>query len=589
MESVREELDRTSGESEDYFRALESRDRVDGEIVELETEVRTLAGRIGHYRKLREAEPYRLRRAALEEELGTLEPVGCFPELGVQRLNFLFDQRREIDRELDSLRAETARLRAGRGDLARQYTPQDLIRRGLAVESLRLLLPRRDESGVGVASATARHEAALLEGHRIRATQAALRPPAVVSMIVLAGLIGAVTAGLSYSGYPWAPWAGSGLLVMLAVWYFQKKGSAGRLDGELALAGVRLRDAEVQLERAVSDGRDLAASIERLAGRSDLSPGELETEASRVRELGEIAERLRAADERLEQADRQDERLRKQSVDIEGKIRSLLDEGGASSETEFFRRSDLFRKRAELLAELDRTPSGLVDSPAEEAEGTIELLDEAAYPVVLARHESLVRRLEEARREAGRLDERLRSLSKSEERSRARLRQESVMARIDEASGKWAVLTLCRALLADTRQIYETERQPEVLRHASTFFSQMTGGRWTRVISPLDSGILVESATGERLSPDSLSRGTAEQLYLAMRLALVLEYSNHVTPLPVVLDDILVNFDPDRTRKSIEAIRELSRTHQVLLFTCHPHLVGIVQEILPSSELYPLQ
>src|SRR6185369_3883517 len=134
--------------------------------------------------------------------------------------------------------------------------------------------------------------------------------------------------------------------------------------------------------------------------------------------------------------------------------------------------------------------------------------------------------------------------------------------------------------LDETRKIYETERQPEVLRQASTFFSIMSEGRYCRVISPLDGGeIQVERADGVRLSPPLLSRGTAEQLYLAMRLALVREYANHVEPLPVVFDDIFVNFDPERTRASIKAVRELCSTHQVLLFTCHPHLVKVAQEI----------
>ena len=86
-----------------------------------------------------------------------------------------------------------------------------------------------------------------------------------------------------------------------------------------------------------------------------------------------------------------------------------------------------------------------------------------------------------------------------------------------------------------------------------------------------------------------LSRGTAEQLYLSMRLALVREYANHVEPLPVVFDDIFVNFDPQRSRTSLKAIGELCTTHQVLLFTCHPHLVRGCEEIVPSAKMFPLQ
>ena len=146
-----------------------------------------------------------------------------------------------------------------------------------------------------------------------------------------------------------------------------------------------------------------------------------------------------------------------------------------------------------------------------------------------------------------------------------------------------------RALLDETRKVYETERQPEVLRQASSFFSLMTESRYVRVVAPLDGGeIQVERADGARLSPQILSRGTAEQLYLSMRLALVREYANHVDPLPVVFDDIFVNFDPNRSRNTFNALRELCTTHQVLLFTCHPHLVKQVEEIVPEAKIFPL-
>jgi uncharacterized protein YhaN len=201
----------------------------------------------------------------------------------------------------------------------------------------------------------------------------------------------------------------------------------------------------------------------------------------------------------------------------------------------------------------------------------------------------LEQRLLQARHESGRVEERITMMEKSEERSRALSRQETILARIDEAAEQWAVLTLCRALLDETRKIYETERQPEVLRQASSFFRVMTESRYVRVIAPLDGGdIQVERADGVRLQPQVLSRGTAEQLYLSMRLALVREYANHVDPLPVVFDDIFVNFDPDRSRTSLKALRELCTTHQVLLFTCHPHLVKQVEETVPEAKIFSL-
>ena len=123
----------------------------------------------------------------------------------------------------------------------------------------------------------------------------------------------------------------------------------------------------------------------------------------------------------------------------------------------------------------------------------------------------LEQRLAQARHETGRVEERITMMEKSEERSRALSRQETILARIDEAAEQWAVITLCRALLDETRKIYETERQPEVLRQASSFITVMTEGRYTRVIAPLDGGeIQLERADGADRRGDlgSRDRGT---------------------------------------------------------------------------------
>ena len=585
LAGVREELDRTASEPEEYFRVREVREELDAEAAALEDEIRTLGARIEHYRKVREAEPYRLRRQALEAELRGLEAIDSFPEGGADRLNFLFDQRRSLEAGLARVRDETARIRAERQGLARQYTPQDLIRSSRMVESLRLLLPRRDASEEVIAGATGRRDAALLERQRLETRQAALAPPSPAAMLLLAGLVVLGAMGVVLAGYAAGRWVASALLVVLALWYYSRLRSAGRLDDDIRAAGESLAAREADLERVSADGRQVAASIERLAGRSDFSHVDLERESLRVQELAGIAERVRSIEARLESADHEAERLRIQIEEVDRKVRDLFAQGGAASESEFFRRAGIFRRRRELTAELERIPPAVVERPA----GVAELPDAPACREASDHYERSVARLREVRTGIGRIEERLATLSRSEQRSRARLRQESVMARIDEASGKWAVLTLCRTLLADTRRIYETERQPEVLRHASDFFSRMTAGSWSRVISPLDSGILVESADGARLSPENLSRGTAEQLYLAMRLALVREYSRHVASLPVVLDDIFVNFDPERTRRSVGAMGELARTHQVLVFTCHPHLVRTIEEIVPGTKIYPLQ
>jgi uncharacterized protein YhaN len=88
---------------------------------------------------------------------------------------------------------------------------------------------------------------------------------------------------------------------------------------------------------------------------------------------------------------------------------------------------------------------------------------------------------------------------------------------------------------------------------------------------------------GELVDPGKLSRGTAEQLYLAMRFAIAIEYTKEAPP-PLLLDDILVNFDEGRMLRTLELLGELARSHHVMLFTCHPHIVQAAEAVLPQAE-----
>lgn len=67
-----------------------------------------------------------------------------------------------------------------------------------------------------------------------------------------------------------------------------------------------------------------------------------------------------------------------------------------------------------------------------------------------------------------------------------------------------------------------------------------------------------------------LSRSTAEQLYLALRFGLVEHFAAGAEPLPIVMDDILVNFDDERAARATRSIEELAKHQQVMYFTCHP-------------------
>jgi uncharacterized protein YhaN len=80
-----------------------------------------------------------------------------------------------------------------------------------------------------------------------------------------------------------------------------------------------------------------------------------------------------------------------------------------------------------------------------------------------------------------------------------------------------------------------------------------------------------------------MSEGTADQLYLALRLAAVEEYLDRAHALSFVADDLFVNFDDSRASAGFQVLAELSRKTQVLFFTHHQHLVEIARATLGAS------
>ena len=92
--------------------------------------------------------------------------------------------------------------------------------------------------------------------------------------------------------------------------------------------------------------------------------------------------------------------------------------------------------------------------------------------------------------------------------------------------------------------------------------------------SPLGSSeINARDAAGNIRTPQQLSRGTREQLLLALRFGLILEMGQRSERLSVIVDEALANFDPTRGTKAAGSFIDLSETNQVLVFTCHPQIV----------------
>lgn len=348
-------------------------------------------------------------------------------------------------------------------------------------------------------------------------------------------------------------------------------------------------------EASEGDGEAAAAAERREAEGAASEPGlRDEAEARRrfasIGELYRLLERLEAEEKRQQQYERGAEQYEaaveacrtaaREAEDARRRKERLLAEAGAEEEAEFLLRMNAEARRQEWERTLQESEAVVYRGGSPEQWAPLEEL--------LTRYDGaeLERRAAERQAELERWDA---SISEGEER-RGRLKQEHERltaevegaahhheaamneARLDEQASRYAVLALARTLIQRTRRLYEQEKQPEVLKRAAAHLRAMTEGRYVRVTAPHGTKRLeVERADGRMIDSSLLSRGAAEQLYLAMRFALAEELS-HKAALPLILDDILVNYDRRRLGQAVQALHRLSSDHQIVMTTCHPHV-----------------
>jgi uncharacterized protein YhaN len=159
------------------------------------------------------------------------------------------------------------------------------------------------------------------------------------------------------------------------------------------------------------------------------------------------------------------------------------------------------------------------------------------------------------------------------------------LARARTLAVRYAKLRLASAVLEREIEDYRRANQDPVLALAERHFQTLTNGSFQElrvVVGDDDAPELVCVRGGQEVAVDGLSDGTKDQLYLALRLATIARHMERARAIPLVLDDILVNFDDDRARSALSVLSRLGPTLQVLLFTHQPRVVELAREVEPE-------
>lgn len=177
------------------------------------------------------------------------------------------------------------------------------------------------------------------------------------------------------------------------------------------------------------------------------------------------------------------------------------------------------------------------------------------------------------------------ALNGSDAAARAAARQQEAAAGMAEAAERYLRLKTAARLLQWSMERFRQTRQGPMLARASEIFQALTLGSFSRLLVDADSHdsprlMSIRTGGNKPVEVPGLSEGTRDQLYLALRLAALDQQASQGSRMPLIADDLFINFDDRRTAAGLQVLGDVSRRMQVILLTHHDHLVPLARQVL---------
>jgi len=200
-----------------------------------------------------------------------------------------------------------------------------------------------------------------------------------------------------------------------------------------------------------------------------------------------------------------------------------------------------------------------------------------------AKINTLEQRLQDVDQQIGAQRDQQRQMDGNDKAAEAAERAQRVLAELRVHVDRYVRLRLAERILRREIERYRTEHQGPLLGRAGELFQRLTLGSFARLKTEYDAKdepvLKGVRPSGEVLGVEAMSDGTRDQLYLALRLASLEQYLTKNEPMPFIVDDILIRFDDDRSRATLEVLAKLSARTQVLFFTHHARLAELAEQV----------
>ncbi len=356
-----------------------------------------------------------------------------------------------------------------------------------------------------------------------------------------------------------------------------------------------------RLQEEAGEYRQRAATVFKELGRPVPRGDQLPVEIRRLEQDRTSHDTNRALHTQLApdipEAETRCESRRKRIKQAEGERDELIKAGGAKDEERFRRRGEAHEQVGTLTVEIAaretslRKLSGTADLDALKTELAGESRDHLTAEEADLENEiqAAEPRRAEAHEKLGAAEKHQQTLYSDDRVAQLRAREEGLLEDLEVDARDWARHAVANHLLDAAKERHAQANQPKVIQAAGQYFETITGSRYTKVFAPPGENTMkVIDLEGRSKAADDLSRGSMEQLYLAIRFGYITTEAAGSERLPILMDDVLVNFDPKRTAAAAAAILQLAQTRQILFFTCHPELVKIFRKQNADVPIYQI-
>jgi uncharacterized protein YhaN len=368
-------------------------------------------------------------------------------------------------------------------------------------------------------------------------------------------------------------------------------------------SGAHVRGSTASLE-AVSLGVT-REGVRKLGRRAGLLQEQI---AARLA-LGEEEERLAIAFQDANRHEEEKRSRREQAADsvqeLEKAMGELLKSHRGMQASEFDRLVDANDKRDQRIEErrqeLAIISAILPDTTEQDAAAanldTGEEADSGSEVELQQHRESLEHQrtdLRQLERQRANVEDGLRAMATADVRAAiAKQEAELALAEAREQAAEYVVIRLAKQILEVQFRAFAEQHGTSILGLAESYFAKITNGAWQklRVDGTGNDGLQCQRDKGEYHTLGELSVGTRDQLYFALRLAILVERSRtqNAWGLPLVLDDTFVHFDDERTKLALRTLRDVGGDVETLYFTHHRSVVDSARELGDGFGIYTLE